>query len=103
MRRYHHILDVAFGVGNELMKLLFRLVDTILIFPGDVNLIFSSSMRSRWDVAIDLGEWRREIDGGFGGGFNESNILASSTTDDCMQGQLEFHDIDFSFKLCRDQ
>lgn len=103
VRRYHYILDVAFGVQDQLVKFLFCMVDAILIFPSDVHFIFASSVRSLGRVPIDAGEGRWKVYRGIGGSFDKADILAGSATYDCVQGQLELQHIEGPVQLLRSQ
>ncbi len=66
------------------MQLLLCLVDRFLVVSRNVNLVFTSSMRSRRGVAIDSRERRWKVDGSVCGGFDHSDILARSAADDGM-------------------
>ena len=84
VRRYHHIFDVALGVQNQLMQLLLRLIDGLLIVSSDVNLVFTSPMRSRRSVAVDARKWRWKVDGGVRSSFDKSDVLPGPPTDNGM-------------------
>lgn len=82
MRRDHNILDVTFRVQDQLMELLFGLVDVVLAVSSDVYLVLSSPVRSRWGITINAGKRWREVNGGVGYRLDQPDILSSPTTDD---------------------
>jgi len=55
----------------------------------------------RWCIAVDSREGRREVNGSIRGGLDKPYLLSSSATDDRMQGQFEFHDVDMATELQR--
>lgn len=81
------------------MQLLLCDIDCILTLPSNVYFILSSSVGTWWGVAVNAGKWRWEIDGSIGDGLDQPDVLACASTDDGMQGQLEFHDVDLSIQL----
>lgn len=85
MCRDHDILDVAFCVQDQFMELLFGLVDVVLAVSRDVDLILSSPVRSWRGIAVNAGEWWREVNGGVRCRFDQPDVLSGPTTDDGMQ------------------
>lgn len=85
MRRYHDILDIAFCIQHQLMKLLLCYKYALPVFASDVNFVLSSSVGIRGKVAVDVGKRRREVDGGVRRCLNKANILTSPSADDAVQ------------------
>ena len=83
------------------MELLLCLVYIVLTPPSYVYLILASAVRSGWGVTIYAGEGWREVDGRVRRRFDKPNVLPSPTTDNGMQRQFEFHDVDSTFQLYR--
>ena len=101
VRRNHDILNIAFRVQNQLVELLLCLVYIVLTPPSYVYLILASAVRSGWGVTVYAGEGWREVDGRVRRRFDKPDVLPSPTTDNGMQRQFEFHDVDSTFQLYR--
>lgn len=95
----HNVFDVDLDAHDQFSQLLLGSCNVLLALARDVDFVFTPSVGSWRRVAEDAREWRREVDGGVGGGLDELDILASTTTDEGMHGQLELHRIHVTFQL----
>lgn len=99
MYRYHHVLNVTFGVYYEIMQLFLGKLDARSGFSCDVYFVITSFVRARWGIAIDIGKRRRKVDGRIRGCFNQADVLSCASTDYEVQRAFKLQDVDMALKL----
>lgn len=81
------------------MNLLLRKLDGLGRLASDEDIVGVSALGIRRTVAIDLREWRGEIDGRAGRRFDDLDILALTSADYLMERHVELDRIDKATQL----
>lgn len=98
-RADNHILNKDLHTHHQLTQFLLSTSNLFRCLSRDVNLILAPTIRTGGDVAENLGEWRGEVNGGAGSGFDELDVLAGATTNQGVHGRVEFNGVHVAFEL----
>lgn len=98
-RADNDILDKDLHSHHQLPQLLLCTSNLFRRLTRNINFVLASTIRTGRDVAENLGEGRREIDGGACSGLNELDVLAGATTDQGVHRRVQFDSVHMAFEL----